>query len=89
MSRDLKYVIVWRVNIVFARAIVFNGDIVHKDMVPRGWTCESAGFCALSGTQFDDIKVTCFGRSDSLDKDSIPIFDQGIIEKTLNRTFLM
>lgn len=68
-------------NKVGARAIIFNGLFTHstvaKPFIEQKWKVNSAGFLDLSNG------VKCYGKSDSLEIKSDPIFDNIIVSQTL------
>ena len=83
---ELKYIIVTPKGfskIMGARAIIFNGVFAHKDMVPPHCTVESAGFCTIEKNGHSI--ATCYGKSDSLNVASDPLFDSIIITRTLSK----
>jgi hypothetical protein len=80
---ELKYIVMIPpgFNTIGARAIIFNGlfthSVVAKGFIEEGWTVNSAGFLDLKHG------VTCFGRSESLNVESEPFFDQLIVSQTM------
>ncbi len=90
---ELKYIIVIPPGFneqLGARAIIFNGLIVHKEMIPKGFKCFSAGFLTftfnLDLNKGLDGGVYCYGKSESIGIKSCPAFDAMIIKRTLTRT---
>ena len=61
-------------------AVVFDSAISHDAMDAVFLGVHSAGFCSLSA---ETGQVSCFGRSESLDLDSVPAIDQYFVAKAL------
>lgn len=80
--RDLKYIIVQLSSILEPKAIIFNGEITHNSMVPRGYKVISAGFCII----YPHVKV--YGESTSLNIKSKES-DADAIYKTLTRNHII
>lgn len=86
---DLKYIVVIPpgFNEQGARAIIFNGLVVHSQMVPQQQKMKvvGAGFMRLGikkGTS--ELQVQCFGESTSLNISSRKQ-DAEIVRRTLTR----
>ncbi len=82
---ELKYIIVIPKGMTkdSARAIIFNGLLVHLHIwksCPEGFKLNSAGFMNIGPSIYD---VKCYGKSESLHVDSDPEFDKEIILRTL------
>lgn len=74
MMRDLKYIIfrIGSPGFSLYKAAIFNGMLNHADIAEASLkhktiSIHSAGFCT-----FRDGKIKCFGRSESLNKGSMP-----------------
>ena len=67
----------------FDTAITFNNMLIHKDIARRmGMEVESAGFVDFM-VEDGKLIISCFGRSESLDKDSRPE-DAKLIAQEMN-----
>lgn len=86
---ELKYIIVVPPGfneLMGARAIIFNGMVTHSTMVPPEFKVVSGGFMVLGIKKGTSVLLAkCHGRSESLDIDSNPAFDEMIIRRTLTR----
>lgn len=61
-------------------AVVFPEFVKHSAMANIFIEVKSAGFVEVYG---DDVGVRCYGRSESLNKDSVPARDEQLVRSTL------
>jgi hypothetical protein len=73
---NAKYVI------IDGKAIVFSSLITHSSVVPYGANVLGAGFVSFNTDDEDNITVSTYGRSESLDVDS-SITDSKIIKRQI------
>ena len=98
--RDLKYIIILAAGIE-SRALLFNGLFNHSDIwlgarksIP-GCSVISAGFCSISPSISGELKINCWGESESISNllkrriKSLGSHDELVISKTINRRHLL
>ena len=87
MKRALKYIIVSVCG--FETPIIFDSIITHIDVSIYAKNAISAGFCEIWSEIKDDlpqIKVCCYGESESIGVKSRNEIDANIIESLLIKT---
>lgn len=79
--RKTKYIVVRDGFHMFA--ILFPDDLIHSQIVPRGFQVHSAGFVEIDFAAGEGYTIRCYGRSTSLGVEPDPEQDAFFIRRAL------